>query len=298
MGEFMEMNTRLNAGMADIRASLRAAYLQAKDVGDHAEMSRLNALAVEVDSLRAKLALGALDKVAKKVAAVRLGDLAGEDLVGEDFSVAGLEHQPARFGPGAIGGAVLPIARPTLLPVTGEQDERPIAWGAVTARKHGPTFNARVREIANGLHCDPSHLMAVMAFETGETFDPAQKNAADSGATGLIQFMPHTAHALGTSVSRLAAMTARRQLDFVKAYFDMVRPTGVTLAGLSDLYMAVLWPAAMGRDESHILFRTPSRAYTQNRGLDVNRDGVITKAEATSKVAAKLAKGMKSGRLG
>lgn len=41
--------------------------------------------------------------------------------------------------------------------------------------------------------------MAAMAFESGETFSPSIKNAAGSGAVGLIQFMPSTAKALGTS---------------------------------------------------------------------------------------------------
>ena len=38
--------------------------------------------------------------------------------------------------------------------------------------------------------------MAVMSFETGGTFDPGIRNAAGSGATGLIQFMPSTAAGL------------------------------------------------------------------------------------------------------
>lgn len=35
--------------------------------------------------------------------------------------------------------------------------------------------------------------MACMAFETGETFSPNEPNKADSGAVGLIQFMPKVA---------------------------------------------------------------------------------------------------------
>ena len=181
--------------------------------------------------------------------------------------------------------------------VAGEaSQEAAIAWGAVTDRKHGPEFKRKVAAIAGRLGCDPSHLMAVIAFETGESFDPAQKNAAGSGATGLIQFMPRTARGLGTTTAKLAKMTAIRQLDFVEAYFASAARG--RQASLSDLYMAVLWPAAVGRSESYILFRKPSRAYTQNRALDVNRDGVVTKAEATAKVTAKLAKGMKAGRIG
>jgi hypothetical protein len=39
-------------------------------------------------------------------------------------------------------------------------------------------------------------------------------------------------------------------------------------------------------------------AYTQNAGLDVNGDGVITKGEAASKVQDKLYKGLSSQFIG
>jgi hypothetical protein len=35
-----------------------------------------------------------------------------------------------------------------------------------------------------------------------------------------------------------------------------------------------------------------------NRGLDVNRDGVVTNVEAAAKVAAQLTEGMKTGNIG
>jgi hypothetical protein len=139
--------------------------------------------------------------------------------------------------------------------------------------------------------------MAVMAFETRETFAPDKKNAAGSGATGLIQFMPATANGLGTSIDALAAMSAIDQLDFVEKHFRSVVGNRA-LPTLSDVYMTVLLPSAVGKLESHVLFEEPSTAYTQNKGLDVNKDGRITKIEATSKVQAKLVSGMKGDRLG
>ncbi len=48
--------------------------------------------------------------------------------------------------------------------------------------------------------------------------------------------------------------------------------------------MAILMPKYIGYDDQAILFNDPSKAYTQNRGLDLNRDGRITKAEATHRV--------------
>lgn len=163
--------------------------------------------------------------------------------------------------------------------------EGPLAWG----RKVDPAFRAKLRAIAARLDVEPDALMAVMAFETGRTFDPAIRNAA-TGATGLIQFMPRTALSLGTTTGSMARMSAVAQLDYVEAY---LKPYAGRLAEVSDLYMAVLWPKAVGRASSHVLFAEPSAAYRANRGLDTNRDGRVTKAEAAAKVVALLAEGRK-----
>lgn len=159
-----------------------------------------------------------------------------------------------------------------------------IAWG----RKVSPRFKSKVILISAVLGCDPSHLMAAMAFETGETFSPSVRNAR-SGATGLIQFMPKTAKALGVTTDALAAMAPEEQLDYVGAYFS---PYEGRLSTLSDLYMAILWPRAVARDDAFVLFSAPQAVYAQNAGLDANRDGQVTKGEAAAKVFAKLAKGL------
>lgn len=165
-----------------------------------------------------------------------------------------------------------------------------LAWG----RKVSPAFRARVVDVAARLGVDASHLMACMAFETGGTFDPAQRNRAGSGATGLIQFMPSTAQALGTTTDQLARMSAVAQLDVVERYF---RPRAGRLRSLEDLYMAILWPAAIGKPLDHVLFSKADPAnpkrYVQNAGLDYNRDGTITKAEAAAKVRRMLELGLR-----
>lgn len=129
--------------------------------------------------------------------------------------------------------------------------------------------------------------MACIAFESGETFSPAVRNAAGSGATGLIQFMPATAVSLGTTTAALARMSAEQQLEYVQRYFQ---PYAKRIGSLSDMYMAILMPKYVGRPESDVIF-FGGVAYRQNSGLDANSDGAVTKAEATSRVAAKLAKG-------
>lgn len=170
-----------------------------------------------------------------------------------------------------------------------------LAWGQHVS----PEFRARATSIAHDLGCDGSALMACMAFESGETFDPAERNAAGSGATGLIQFMPQTAAALGTSTIALARMTAERQLDFVARYFA---PWKGRLENLGDLYMAILWPAGVGKPDSAVLFDRADvkhpKLYLQNKGLDFDHNGRITRGEACRAVAAKLAKGLKPEHAG
>ena len=62
--------------------------------------------------------------------------------------------------------------------------------------------------------------------------------------------------------------------------------------------MAILWPSAVGKANNHVLFTDPSVEYNQNKGLDLNKDGSITKAEAASKVNDKLIIGRKPSNLG
>lgn len=165
-----------------------------------------------------------------------------------------------------------------------------VAWG----KRVSALFKSKVAEIAADLGCDPNHLMAAMAFETGERFTANVKNPV-SGATGLIQFMPSTAEDLDTTVADLAAMSAEDQLEYVHKYF---RPYKGRMNTLSDVYMAILWPKAIGQPEDAVLFAQPSKQYDQNKGLDADGDGRVTKSEAAARVLQKLTKGLSAGNLG
>jgi len=151
-----------------------------------------------------------------------------------------------------------------------------------------PEFESKVNDVAASLGANPADLMAVMKFETGGTLDSAEKNRAGSGATGLIQFMPETAKNLTGASSKeaatqiMASMTPTEQLDYVQKY---LQPFKGKLNSLEDMYMAVLYPKAVGQDPNYALFKEGTKAYWQNRGLDLNQDGVITKAEAAQKVS-------------
>lgn len=163
-----------------------------------------------------------------------------------------------------------------------------LAW----SQKVSPLFAKTVLDIGEDLRIDPSWLMACMAFESGGTFSPSVRNGAGSGAVGLIQFMPQTASALGTTTEELAGMIAEDQLEYVGLYFDSWVGR---LHSLEDVYMAILWPGAVGKPLDYVLFdkadsNHPKR-YIQNSGLDLDKDGKITKAEATSRVTRLLVEG-------
>ena len=166
-----------------------------------------------------------------------------------------------------------------------------LAWGS----KVSPAFRERLQSIAQELGLDASWLMAVMAFESGGTFNPSIKNAAGSGAVGLIQFMPQTAQLLGTTTEDLAKMTAEEQLEVVRLYFF---PSSHLIHNLPDLYMAVLWPGAIGKPMDYVLFKRDDiehpRRYLQNKVLDWNHDGVVTKLEAAERVLKKLIEGLRT----
>lgn len=170
-----------------------------------------------------------------------------------------------------------------------------LAWGA----KVSATFRQKVEEICWRIAIsDPSWLMACMAFESAETFSPSIINRAGSGAVGLIQFMPGTAAALGTTTEDLARMTAEQQLDFVRLYFE---PWAGRLHNLGDVYAAILYPSMIGKPDGAVIFdsRDPHhpKRYLENRGLDLNHDGKILRGEITARVQAELTKGLQPGNV-
>lgn len=192
------------------------------------------------------------------------------------------------------GGRGTPGTAPT--PSSKETGPSEYSPGSIPKKVSKDTeFTKGVSELAKKYNVPEDYLYAVMGFETGGTFDPSITNKAGSGATGLIQFMPSTAKGLGTTTGELAKMSRSQQLKYVDKYFSGTLNKG---ASLSDVYMSVLMPAAVGKSDNTVLFGPGGimpGAYAQNAGLDLNKDGKITKAEATKKVEAYLPKGKVKG---
>jgi hypothetical protein len=135
-------------------------------------------------------------------------------------------------------------------------------------------FMSEVNRVSARFGVDPLDMLAVMRAES--RLDPTAQNPR-SRATGLIQFIPQTATALGTTVEEIREMSAAQQMRLVERYFQMVGlPHG---ASAGTLYAYVYLPgrarSAVSRGDG-VLSRDPENYYTANRILDHNRDGVIT----------------------
>lgn len=167
-----------------------------------------------------------------------------------------------------------------------------IPWGM----KFTPEEIAKLRQVVRNLGL-PLHnvqdFMGCMAWETGETFSPSIKSPV-STATGLIQFMRDTAIALGTTVEALAKMSVVEQLGYVEKHF---LPYRKKIANLGDVYMAILYPIAVGQPDTYVLWKQGDAAYNPNKGIDFNFDGIITRLECIQKVRNKLVKGFLPGNV-
>src|SRR3546814_8645614 len=131
---------------------------------------------------------------------------------GDSIDIPGGNAGPAD----AANGPAAPAT--DVSPANGEFDYNRIS-GVEGNPNVTPEFINEVEAMAARLGTKPEYLMAVMSFETGGSFSPAQANNAGSGATGLIQFMPNTAAGLGTSTAALAQMSSVEQLQYVEQYF-------------------------------------------------------------------------------
>jgi GNAT superfamily N-acetyltransferase len=156
----------------------------------------------------------------------------------------------------------------------------------------------KIVEVSNNLDMPPAALAGVIDYETGGSFDPAQRNLAGSGAVGLIQFMGSTARGLlhdageeGFAPSeykqtrnfrevkaedRFRAMGAVEQMDWVERYLE---PYKGKLNTVEDVGMAVFYPKAIGNPDYNIAAdydrkgpNTGARFRKQNPGIETAGD--------------------------
>jgi len=146
-------------------------------------------------------------------------------------------------------------------------------------------FIAKVVSISKILGIEPEWLMQVFMNESGMNHQAVNKT---SNATGLIQFMPDTAKALGTTVEALKAMTNVQQLDWVYKYLS---PYTGRMQSYIDVYFSVFFPLAVGKPDDWV-FQTSKLSAAiiakQNPVFDLNKDGKLTVAEVREAMLRKV----------
>lgn len=169
---------------------------------------------------------------------------------------------------------------------------RAIPWGSQANALH-PDFIEGLLWIESKIALKPEVLLPCMKFESN--LNPKARNP-QSTASGLIQFMAGTAKNLGTTIEKIRTMDAMGQLSYVYKYFADQREdwTGMSVA---DVYMAILWPMGVGKPKDYVLWAAGNGAYTVNRGLDWNKDGKVTKEEATKRIYELEKEGYQDGNV-
>jgi len=148
-------------------------------------------------------------------------------------------------------------------------------------------FKKKLLEICFILGQDPNKLLTVMAHETGETFKPNIWNGTT--AVGLIQFTDIALKEINNTFSTnytkdsVAAKTAVEQLDLVRMFYQTPMLKNVHFNKIEDYAVANFAPGFIGKSENTTIFKYPSLGYTQNKGLDLNKDSLITVGEVGAK---------------
>ncbi|GHT78411.1 hypothetical protein FACS189464_1810 [Bacteroidia bacterium] len=158
-------------------------------------------------------------------------------------------------------------------------------------------FVAKVISISQALGIEPEWLMQVFMNESGMNHQAVNKQAGDSDdaytrtatrATGLIQFMPATARALGTSTQALYNMSNIQQLDYV---FKYLKPYANKMLSYIDVYFTVFFPMAVGKPDNWVFQSdtlSAGKIALQNAGFDLNKDSILTVAEVRTAMLKKV----------
>ena len=159
-------------------------------------------------------------------------------------------------------------------------------------------LHTKLMNLAEELHCNYEDLITVMNFESG--MNPKEGAGKKNKAVGLIQFTNNAIKELNKNYSlnltkdKITAMNAEEQIDIVGKYLKMCisrasRLRNKTKLDAADLYSVIILP---GRAGSDILCRKGEknangkllRYYESNAGIDVGKDGIITRADVLAKL--------------
>jgi hypothetical protein len=146
-------------------------------------------------------------------------------------------------------------------------------------------FIAKVKQYSKEIGIDPDWIMQVMYNESGLNHQAVNPI---TNATGLIQFMPATANALGVTVEMLKRMSNVEQLAYV---FKYLKPFRFKIWSYIDLYFAVFFPAAIGKPLDWVFQAknlSASIIAQQNPSFDLDKNGQLTVKEVQEAMLKKV----------
>ncbi len=146
-------------------------------------------------------------------------------------------------------------------------------------------FCAKVEQIAQEINCNANDLLALMQSESG--LNPKSQSSVSS-ATGLIQCLSSTLQSVGSSTSQILKMSAIEQLDVVKkVLLSLKQVAGLKANAKVDtgtLYAICFLPAKAKND---VICQAGSKEYANNKGLDIDGNGKITKSDLAARLNKK-----------
>lgn len=153
-------------------------------------------------------------------------------------------------------------------------------------------FGEAVRQTSVRLGVNPTWLLWVMDHES--TLDPqARFSNSPTAASGLIQFTPialseiNRIHKTSYSIEQVRRMDEYDQLSLTELYFSSAIEKYGLPQSFIDTYLLVFYPKAKGQGLDYVIGKSGQARYRLNRGMDYNRDGVLTVADIKNFLAAK-----------
>ena len=151
-------------------------------------------------------------------------------------------------------------------------------------------FLEEVKKLAAETGAKPSELLALYQAESG--ISPTAKNS--SGATGIFQLMfdpknPNDKR-YGKTREEFASMSRADQVKAHRKYLEEVGFFSKGYKGLTNLKVANIAPAFLGKGLDEPIYRSGSKAYEGNKNIDMiygNKDGIITASEYNNFVMVK-----------
>jgi len=134
-------------------------------------------------------------------------------------------------------------------------------------------FKIDLENICHSIGIKPIWLLRVMWKESKMNPQATNTHTGKLYAVGLIQFVYSTAKSLGYTLDQIYKMNPIEQLPLVKKYFN---PYIGKLNSFEDTYFAVFLPLLIGKPNTYVI---PDKYYAGNKGIDLNKNGQITKQE-------------------